>query len=218
MTATATQNSRFLGIGMEPPARRLRHSGHRSDARRSPRILRSPGPHALREFLGCQLVPSPPPAPAFFQRLRLLPHLRRSGRRSWRHRRLARTARPVAARARRLLRRHLRNIRYLWPWPKPSASSTFRSTNSPICSSPSARIRPSRASRLSTMCWRIATTRRIRSAISFSISADTATPSASSFPTSPAPRCNSRTSGRTSASTTRKAASICRSKIFAASA
>ena len=44
-----------------------------------------------------------------------------------------------------------------------------------------------------------AATRRIRSAISCSISADIATPSASIFPTSPARHCNSPISGRMSA-------------------
>ena len=47
-----------------------------------------------------------PPAPAFLQRLRLLPHLRRPGRRSRRRRRLPRLAGSVAVRTRRLLRRH----------------------------------------------------------------------------------------------------------------
>ena len=46
-----------LGWSRLPAA--LRHPRHRPHARRSPRILRPPRPHALRKFLRRQLVPSP---------------------------------------------------------------------------------------------------------------------------------------------------------------
>ena len=53
------------------------------------------------------------------------------------------------------------------------------------------------ATKRSTICWAIAGIRRIRSATWCCISADTAIPSASSFPITLAPRCNWRTSGKT---------------------
>ena len=73
-------------------------------------------------------------------------------------------------------------------------------------------------SRHSTTCWAIATIRQIRSAIWCCISAAIAMPSGSSFPTTPAPRCSWRTSGRMSPWTTRRGGFICRWKTWRSSA
>ena len=59
----------------------VRHSRARAFAAGGAAILRAPGAFALRKFLGRHLVSAQASAPALLQRLRLLPDLRRSGRR-----------------------------------------------------------------------------------------------------------------------------------------
>ena len=99
-----------------PSARRLRHPALRPLARRISRILPPPGPHPLRKFLRSHLVPPEKTASGFLQRLRLLPHLRRSGRRS---RRRSRSPWPCSMNGKRNwmpATKAIRATQFLSPW------------------------------------------------------------------------------------------------------
>ena len=116
-------------------------------------------------FLGRHLVSAQASAPALLQRLCLLPHLRRPGRRGRRQAAVADSAGPVGSRTAAVLFRRAAPSRVRRLARDGAASSTFRSTSSPICCRRSARTRSSPAIRASTTCWDIARTRRILSAI-----------------------------------------------------
>ena len=149
-------------------------------------------------FSVATLVFAQAPAPAFFQRLRLLPDFRRSRRRNWRHHSLLAAARRMGSRIERLLRGKSAPSTFLSHWRERCANSIFPNRLLPTCSPLSVRTRPLRATKPSTTFSGTAATPQIRSGTWFCTSADIATPSASSFPISPAPRSSSQISGKTS--------------------
>ena len=168
MTITAEQNEENIARGWSalPAAYRIPDVAPTLDqARDYCRHLAET--HYENFHVATWFLPSASPA-AFPLHLRLLPHLRRSRRRSPRQIRGSGASRPCGAGNWTLAMKAARAIRFLSRSPKPFAPARFPKSRSPICSLPFARTRPSHVTPPWTTCSATATTRRIPLAASCS--------------------------------------------------